>query len=281
MLADVGISKTAFYKHFESKDDLMLAALELKYRWLQDTFREAIQERGGPTAIGQLWALLDVVDQIISSSEYQGCIFVNASIEFPLLHEPTHVAAAQHKRAIEDIVYELAARADADDPRAGPAVLPDHGRRVHHAPAHRRSTDDRRRPPAGGSGHRRPPAPGTIFRRVDPSHHHVRRCCGAGNRPYSGDATCKRVSLSLEQDLLRRDEPGEEVPHQSLKLIVRVPTDALAQEATMKTNPWPVLPVPSGASRDLLKPPPSVPPVPTRGSPSRKALVTTLRVVTV
>jgi AcrR family transcriptional regulator len=117
VLADVGISKTAFYKHFESKDDLMLAALELKHRWLQDTFREAIRERGGPTATGQLRALLDVVDQIISSSEYQGCIFVNAAIEFPLLHEPVHVAAAQHKRAIEDIVYELAARADAGDPR--------------------------------------------------------------------------------------------------------------------------------------------------------------------
>ena len=28
ILADVGISKTAFYKHFESKEDLMLAALE-------------------------------------------------------------------------------------------------------------------------------------------------------------------------------------------------------------------------------------------------------------
>jgi AcrR family transcriptional regulator len=28
ILADVGISKTAFYKHFESKDDLLLAALE-------------------------------------------------------------------------------------------------------------------------------------------------------------------------------------------------------------------------------------------------------------
>jgi AcrR family transcriptional regulator len=117
VLADVGISKTAFYKHFESKEDLMLAALEMKNRWLQDTFREAIRDRGGPSAVGQLRVLLDVVDQIVSSDEYQGCIFVNASIEFPLLHEPAHIAAAQHKRAIEEIVYELAARADAADPR--------------------------------------------------------------------------------------------------------------------------------------------------------------------
>lgn len=117
VLADVGISKTAFYKHFESKDDLMLAVLELKNRWLENTFREAIRDQGGPTAVGQLRVLLDVVDRVVSSSDYQGCIFVNASIEFPLLHEPAHLAAAQHKRAIEEIVYELAARADAADPR--------------------------------------------------------------------------------------------------------------------------------------------------------------------
>ena len=33
VLADVGISKTAFYKHFESKEDLMLAALQDHNRW--------------------------------------------------------------------------------------------------------------------------------------------------------------------------------------------------------------------------------------------------------
>ena len=54
ILTDVGISKTAFYKHFGSKEDLMLAALEMQHHWLLDTFRMMIRERGGPTAIGQL-----------------------------------------------------------------------------------------------------------------------------------------------------------------------------------------------------------------------------------
>jgi hypothetical protein len=39
-------------------------------------------------------------------------------MEFPLPHEPAHVAAAQHKRAMEDIIHDLAARAGATDPRA-------------------------------------------------------------------------------------------------------------------------------------------------------------------
>src|SRR5829696_7446359 len=108
VLADVGISKTAFYKHFESKEDLMLAALEAQNCWLQDTFRTMIRERGGATAIGQLLALLDVVEHIIASDDFQGCIFVNAAMEFPLPHEPAHVAASQNKQAIEGIVSAIA-----------------------------------------------------------------------------------------------------------------------------------------------------------------------------
>jgi AcrR family transcriptional regulator len=117
VLADVGISKTAFYKHFECKEDLVLAALEMKNRWLQDTFREMVRTRGGATPAGQLRALLEVVDQIIDAEEYQGCIFVNVVMEYPLQHDPAHVAAAQHKQAIEEIVRDLAACAGVRDPR--------------------------------------------------------------------------------------------------------------------------------------------------------------------
>jgi AcrR family transcriptional regulator len=113
ILADVGISKTAFYKYFESKEDLMLAALESNSRWLQETLLALIRERGGPTPLGQLHALLDVVEHIVESDDYQGCIFVNVAMEFPLPHEPAHIAAAQNKQAIEDIVYGLVVEAGA------------------------------------------------------------------------------------------------------------------------------------------------------------------------
>lgn len=117
VLADVGISKTAFYKHFECKEDLVLAALEMKNDWLQATFRAMVREFGGASLVGQLRALLDVVDRIIDADEYQGCLFVNVAMEFPLQHEPAHIAAAQHKQAIEEIVHELATRAGAANPR--------------------------------------------------------------------------------------------------------------------------------------------------------------------
>ena len=116
VLADVGISKTAFYKHFESKEDLMLAALEMQNGWLQSTFRTMVRERGG-TAIEQLRALFDVVELVIESDDFHGCIFVNVSMEFPLPHEPAHVLASQSKEAIEEFVHALAVDARATNPR--------------------------------------------------------------------------------------------------------------------------------------------------------------------
>ena len=116
VLAQVGISKTAFYKHFESKDQLMLAALEEQNGRLEQAFRERVRREGGRAARDQLRALFDVVEQLADSDEFQGCIFINAAIEFPRRHEPAHVAAARSKQAIEDLVVEIAERAGAAAP---------------------------------------------------------------------------------------------------------------------------------------------------------------------
>lgn len=117
ILADVGISKTAFYKHFECKEDLMLAALKNHDNWFQETFRQLIRDHGGDSPLDQLHAVVDVVDMLVKSEDFRGCIFVNAAIEFPLPHEPAHQAAASSKRAIEEIVFNLASEAGASEPR--------------------------------------------------------------------------------------------------------------------------------------------------------------------
>src|SRR5690349_3072581 len=78
ILDDVGISKAAFYKHFESKDELMVGVLDDLDGFLREEFRQMVKTRGGPTAAGQLGALLHIVKQVIEDKDFHGCIFVSA-----------------------------------------------------------------------------------------------------------------------------------------------------------------------------------------------------------
>ena len=117
IIDEVGISKTAFYKHFQSKDDLMIAVLDGVGDFLNQQFRQMVKDRGGSSAVGQLRALLDVVRSVMEDEAFHGCIFVNAVMEFPVLHDPVHQSAIRHKRALEEFVYELAERGNAADPQ--------------------------------------------------------------------------------------------------------------------------------------------------------------------
>jgi AcrR family transcriptional regulator len=119
ILNDVGISKTAFYKHFASKDDLMTAVLNERSTWLQATLRTLVRERGGDDPVAQLRALFDVVEAATDSNDFQCCIFMKAAMEFPQLHDPAHLAAAQNRESVVGIISEIAAQAGA----AEPAVL--------------------------------------------------------------------------------------------------------------------------------------------------------------
>jgi len=94
----------------------MRDVLECQNRWIQDRFRQMIREQGGRAAADQLRGLFDVVERVIDSDDFHGCIFINVSMEFPLPHDPAHKLAAQNKQAIADIIFELAERAGAAAP---------------------------------------------------------------------------------------------------------------------------------------------------------------------
>ena len=117
ILDDVGITKTAFYKHFESKDDLVVEVLNLQGAWLKNHFLDVIRGHGGPSAAGQLRALLNAVEQIMESPDFHGCIFVQASMEFPNVHDPAHQAAMRNKQALQTLIHDIAERAGCPDPQ--------------------------------------------------------------------------------------------------------------------------------------------------------------------
>jgi len=82
ILQAVGITKTAFYKHFESKDDLILAVLERRDREDIANAIKFMRQQGGPDPRGQILALFDLLAQWFAQPDFRGCFFMNAATEF-------------------------------------------------------------------------------------------------------------------------------------------------------------------------------------------------------
>jgi AcrR family transcriptional regulator len=96
ILARVGITKTAFYKHFESKDDLILAVIEQRDRAEVAASLEYMRAHGGRDPRAQILALFDLLSDWFGQPDFRGCLFMNAATEFPDPADPIHRAAAAH-----------------------------------------------------------------------------------------------------------------------------------------------------------------------------------------
>lgn len=116
ILAEAGVSKTTFYKHFESKDDLVQAVLKARDEIEMHSWTEAVREYAGENPRDQLIGRIDVLNIWFTADYFNGCQFINAAAEFPNPHDPVHKLAAAHKHANRDSVYQLAKEAGATDP---------------------------------------------------------------------------------------------------------------------------------------------------------------------
>jgi AcrR family transcriptional regulator len=108
VIARAGVSKTTFYKHFESRDELFVAAIRMRDEWEMKGFNAALARLAPDGPRARLLAIFDVLDLWFNSPDFRGCQFINAAAEFPNPHDPVHAAAAEHKRRARDGFRELA-----------------------------------------------------------------------------------------------------------------------------------------------------------------------------
>jgi len=114
VITAAGVTKTTFYKHFEGKDDLMLAAVQRRDEWEAQAWDRAVRKLAGDDPAGQLLAQMDVLDVWFNDPDFHGCMFMNTAIEIPNPHDPVHRAAALHKQRARDHHRDLARKAGAD-----------------------------------------------------------------------------------------------------------------------------------------------------------------------
>jgi len=116
VIAEVGVTKTTFYNHFESKDQLICDVLRKRSEWEFQSMVEKVDEIAGGDPCRALLAFFDVLHAWFTEPEFRGCQFINAAVEFPSPNDPVHQIAAEHARRTFAQIAEFARRAEVDDP---------------------------------------------------------------------------------------------------------------------------------------------------------------------
>ncbi|KUZ65746.1 TetR family transcriptional regulator [Burkholderia ubonensis] len=100
-----GAARKSFYSHFESKEALVVAALERRdERWMR-WFVDATLARG-KTPRTQLLGMFDVLRDWFLQSDFHGCAFLNASGEIADADDPVRIVARAHKARLLVFVRE-------------------------------------------------------------------------------------------------------------------------------------------------------------------------------
>ena len=115
VLAKAGVAKSTLYRHFSSKEELVLAFLQRReQRWTRE-YVEAEARRRGSTPRERLLAIFDVFDEWFHRDDFEGCSFVNVLLEMGDLETPLGKASAAHLEYIRSVVRTLAEEAGVQD----------------------------------------------------------------------------------------------------------------------------------------------------------------------
>src|SRR5215207_2263802 len=111
-----GVARMTLYRHFGSKDALVLAFLERReQRWTRDWLQRAIERRAVDPG-ERLLAIFDVFDEWFQREDFEGCSFINVLLEIAEPRHELHRASANYLARIRAVVEELATDAGVADP---------------------------------------------------------------------------------------------------------------------------------------------------------------------
>ncbi len=110
LVAETGVSKTSMYKHFRTKEDLILAVLRLRDEQFRNWLYRRMEELGD-TPRQQLIAMFDALGEWFQEPGYRGCMFIKASSEYQDATHLIHRQSAEHKRMLEVHITDLARKA--------------------------------------------------------------------------------------------------------------------------------------------------------------------------
>lgn len=115
ILEVAGVSKKTLYRHFRSKDELILACLRKYDGLFRNNFMRQV-EALADTPRGRLLGLFDVAEQWFKQNNFYGCMFINAVGEYSEADTPIREVCRDFKAMIRGYIRSLCEQAGATDP---------------------------------------------------------------------------------------------------------------------------------------------------------------------
>lgn len=112
--AESGIGKMTLYRHYPSKDDLIVAYLKDSDELFWNGFEQITKD--APTARGKLLAFFESLQEYVNTPACYGCPFLNVATEYPEADHPGHQIAMEHKQSVRAKFRALAKEAGALEP---------------------------------------------------------------------------------------------------------------------------------------------------------------------
>ncbi|WP_081160572.1 TetR/AcrR family transcriptional regulator [Ensifer aridi] len=116
IIAEAGVAKTTLYRHFETKEDLILAALERRDEEDRNAMRAFVEQRTGDP-VERLLATFDFLETTVRDKQFRGCMFMSAAAEHKDTVDPVFRASLMHKRLALAYFEELAHAARFAEPK--------------------------------------------------------------------------------------------------------------------------------------------------------------------
>src|SRR5919201_2293733 len=118
IVAEADVAKTTLYRHFPSKDDLVVSVLRRHEDvWTTGWLEQVIARTEGPAG-ARILALFDAFDEWFRQDDYHGCLFARTLLERRSPESPVRGAAVTGLANIRALIRLLAEAAGARDPAA-------------------------------------------------------------------------------------------------------------------------------------------------------------------